>query len=248
MHNSFVRAASSVGGSNAPHSAVSVLHLDVNADRRWARQARSRGFGQEFCFVSASVCHSRNWNSRSNSFVRAASSGGGSNAPRSAVTVLHLNMNADRGWSKQARMREFRFICILGGIRPSYSWILAYVQLERINTGRNFQTGIIFKMVSKFLPDDAFFMAASKRFPCRSYYCCVSFSFGSAGIVLCNQRRMCSEYDSHRDHIWYSGLCALETQWIGMIVVSVLLSIANCSSPWRGDRSGDWITKSEIIN
>ena len=42
------------------------------------------GFGQEFFPVSASVCDSRNWNSRSNSFARAPSSGDGSNAPRSA--------------------------------------------------------------------------------------------------------------------------------------------------------------------
>ena len=41
-------------------------------------------------------------------------------------------------------------------------------------------------------------MAASQRLPCRGYYyCCVSLSFGSVGIVLRNQRRMCSEYDSH---------------------------------------------------
>ena len=54
-----------------------------------------RGFGQEFFFVSASVCDSRNWNSQSNSFVRAPSSGGGSNAPRPAVSVPHLDVNAD---------------------------------------------------------------------------------------------------------------------------------------------------------
>ena len=40
--------------------------------------------------VSASVCDSQNWNSRSNSFVRAPSSGGGSNTPRPAVSVPHL--------------------------------------------------------------------------------------------------------------------------------------------------------------
>ena len=54
-----------------------------------------RGFGLVFFFVSASVCDSRNYNSRSNSFVRAPSSGGGSNAPRPAVSVPHLDVNAD---------------------------------------------------------------------------------------------------------------------------------------------------------
>ena len=130
-----------------------------------------------------------------NSFVRAPSSGGGSNAPRPAVSVPHIDVNADRRWARQAR--NAFFFCILGGIRPSYSWILAYVELERINKGQHFQIGVISKLTSKFLPDDAFFMAASKRLPYRSYYYCVSFPSGSVGIVLCSQRRMCSEYDSH---------------------------------------------------
>ena len=48
-------------------------------------------------------------------------------------------------------------------------------------------------------------MAASKRMPYRSYYCCVSFSFGSVGIVLYNQQRMCREYDVHPDDIGDKG-------------------------------------------
>ena len=54
-----------------------------------------RGFGQDFFFVSASVCDSRYSNSRSNSFVRAPSTGDGSNAPRLAVSVPHLDVNVD---------------------------------------------------------------------------------------------------------------------------------------------------------
>ena len=54
-----------------------------------------QGFGQEFFFVSAEVCDSRNWNFRSNSFFRAPPSGGGSNAPRPAVSVPHIDVNAD---------------------------------------------------------------------------------------------------------------------------------------------------------
>ena len=60
-------------------------------------------FGQEFFFVSASVCDSRNWNSRSNRFVRAPASGGGSNAPRPAVSVPHIDVNADGCRARQAR-------------------------------------------------------------------------------------------------------------------------------------------------
>ena len=133
-------------------------------------------FGQGFFFVSATVCDSRNWDSRSNSFVRAPSSGGGSNAPRPAVSVPHLDVNADRRCARQARSAFF--FCILGGIRPSYSWILAYAELERINKGQHFKIGIISKLASKLLLDDAFFMAASKRLRYRSYYlllCVVSF-------------------------------------------------------------------------
>ena len=158
-----------------------------------------RGFGHEF-FVSASVCDSRNWNPRSNSFVRAPSSGGDSNANHPAVSVPHLDVNADRRWARQARSALF---CTLSGIiRPSYSWTLAYAELERINKGQHFQIGVISKLASKFLPDDAFSMAASNRLPCSSCYCYVSFPFGSVDIVLYNQQRMCREYDSHPDHIY----------------------------------------------
>ena len=144
-------------------------------------------------------------------------------------------------WTRKDAERHKRevlfFSCILGGIRPIYFWILAYVELERINKGQYIQSGIISKLASKFLPDDAFFMAASKRLPYRSYYkllCVVSFQlrvpFGSVGIVLYNQRRMCRQYDSHLDHIRYSGACALETSGMVMTVVSVLLSTTNCST------------------
>ena len=76
-----------------------------------------------------------------------------------------------------------------------------HVELEQINKGQRFQIGVISKLAFKLLPDDAFFMATSKCLPYRSYYCCVSFFFGSVVIVLYNQRRMCREYDSHPDHI-----------------------------------------------
>ena len=36
--------------------------------------------------------------------------------------------------------------------------------------GKHFQIGVISKLASKILPDDAFFMAASKRVPHRSYH------------------------------------------------------------------------------
>ena len=128
-----------------------------------------------------------------------------------ATTARHsikARMDAERD------KRDVRFFLYLGGIRPSYSWMLTYLELEQMNKGQHFQIGIIPKLESNFFPGFAFFMAASKRF-CPivySYYhcCCVSLPFGSVGIVLRNQRRMCSEYDSHRDRIWYSRARALE--------------------------------------
>ena len=69
---------------------------------------------RSFFFVSASVCDSRNWNSRSISFVRAPSSGGGSNAPRPAVPVPHLDVNADGCRARQAR--SCKNIACRGGI------------------------------------------------------------------------------------------------------------------------------------
>ena len=54
-------------------------------------------------FSSRPLCNSWNWNSQSNSFVRAPSSGGGSNPPRSAVSVPHLDVNADDCRAKQAK-------------------------------------------------------------------------------------------------------------------------------------------------
>ena len=56
--------------------------------------------------------------------------------------------------------------------------------------------------------------------------------------MLRNQRRICSKYDSHPDHIWYSGARALETSLTVTIAVNVLLSTTNCST-WRGESSGD---------
>ena len=68
-----------------------------------------------------------NWNSRSKSFVRTPSSGGGSNAPRPAVSVH--GRDRVRGLSETSE--KCANFCIQGGIRPSYSWILAYAELER---------------------------------------------------------------------------------------------------------------------
>ena len=46
----------------------------------------------------------------------------------------------------------------------------------------------ISKLAYKFLPDDAFFMAAFKRLPYRSYYCCVvSFRLSGYSAIITNE-------------------------------------------------------------
>ena len=103
--------------------------------------------------VSASVCDSRNWISRSNSFVRAPTSGGGSNAPRLAVSVPHNDVNEDR---RQARHSEKRvFLFYFRRYAPEFWWILAYLEFERVNKRPHFQIGVISILASKFLFDDA---------------------------------------------------------------------------------------------
>ena len=138
------------------------------------------GFGLEFIFVSTSVCDSRNWNSRSNTFVRTPSTGRRPQRP----SPCRIRSARGRGKTLSERSEKCTYLCILGGIRPSYSWILAYVELERINKGQHFQIEVISKLASKFLPDHSLSMASSKRTLYRGYYCCVSFPFGSVGIVL----------------------------------------------------------------
>ena len=139
----------------------------------------AQGFGQEFSsswpqygILEAGTC-------RSNRFVRAPFSGGGSNVPRPALSVPHLSGIRYVGRSRQARSAK---ICILGsirpsyswilacmqslneknflgGIRPSYSWILAYAELERKKTLESIylHVGIVSKIGFLFRPHNTFF-------------------------------------------------------------------------------------------
>ena len=97
-----------------------------------------QGFGQEFFFVSASVCHSRDWNSRSNSFVRAPSSGGGSNAPRPAVSVPHIDVNADGCQAIHAR--SCKSIACRGGIPEILVVSSSLQRLDDLQNWHHFKT------------------------------------------------------------------------------------------------------------
>ena len=138
-----------------------------------------RGFGQEFFSDSASVCDSRNWNSRSNSFVRAPSSGGGSNAPRPAVSVPHL---AGIGWPgsgtwAERDKREGRKFLYFGRYMPELFLDLGiYMQsLNEKNIWENiyFHLSIISKLGSSFVPTTLFAWSHLEAFGLLSYDCCV---------------------------------------------------------------------------
>ena len=65
--------------------------------------------------------------------------------PYPFCTSTRTQMGAERD------KREVRKKMYLGGIRPSYSWIIAYAELERINQRDN-----ISKLASKFFPSTLF--------------------------------------------------------------------------------------------
>ena len=94
---------------------------------------------------SAEVCDSRNWNSRSNSFVRAPPSGGGSNAPRPAVSVPHIDVNADGCRARQARS------CKNTSCRGGISEILVESQcLQRLDDLQNYHFQTVLDNVWNF--------------------------------------------------------------------------------------------------
>ena len=64
---------------------------------------------------------------------------------------------------------------ILSGLRPSYSWILAYAELERKKHIENiyFQVGIVSKLASYFVPTTLFSWSHLEAFGLLSYDCCV---------------------------------------------------------------------------
>ena len=84
--------------------------------------------------------------SGSNRFVRAPSSGGGSNAPRPALTFPHLDVNADGGSVRQARSVKN---CTRYFERYSRVILRILMYMERLmknNLARHyFQIGVIFR-------------------------------------------------------------------------------------------------------
>ena len=70
---------------------------------------------------------------RSNSFVQAPSSGGGSNAPRSVFFVPHLDVNADGGWAGQARCAQKIYF---ERYSPVTLRILTYGDVDKMKLGK----------------------------------------------------------------------------------------------------------------
>ena len=88
-------------------------------------------------FVSAQVCDSRNWNSRPNSFVRAPPSGGGSNAPRPAVSVPHIDVNAHGCRARQAK--SCKNTACRGGMSEILVASLCLQRLDDLQNWHHFQ-------------------------------------------------------------------------------------------------------------
>ena len=112
--------------------------------------------------VSASVCDSRNRNSRSNSFVRAPFPGGGSNGPRPAASVPHLpgrdRVRALAERDKREDKREARKFLYFGRYTPELFLDLGIRRSMQILNEKNnwenifFQVGIISNLASYFVP------------------------------------------------------------------------------------------------
>ena len=128
---------------------------------------------RSFYPVSASVCDSRNWNYRSNSFVRAPSSGGGSHAPRPAVSVPHLAGIGYVGWARQARSAQnFVFWAVYARVILG-SWHVQSLNKKTYKEWENiyFQVGMISKLASYFIPTTLFSWSHLEAFAllCASY-------------------------------------------------------------------------------
>ena len=109
-----------------------------------------------------------------------------------AATTARYNINTRT--DAERHKRELRFFLYFGRYTPELF----------LDLGQHIQIGIISKLESIFFPASLFSWRPRNACPIvYSYYhcCCVSLPFGSVGIVVRNQRRMCSEYDSHPDHI-----------------------------------------------
>ena len=93
--------------------------------------------------------------------------------PRALPYLIRSAPGRDRVCGLSETSEKCSNFCILGGIRPSYSWILAYAELERKKHmgKKKFHVSIISKLASYFVPHNTFFMAtpSSKRLAyCRT--------------------------------------------------------------------------------
>ena len=134
-------------------------------------QSFSGGFGQEFVRLGLSLRFSELEISVKE--LRSGAVFGGRLQRPSPCHIRSAPRRERRRMLSETSEKRF-FSCISGGVRPGYSWILGIcrLELERNKGQQLFQIGIISKFASKLLPDDAFFMTASKRLPYRSCYCC----------------------------------------------------------------------------
>ena len=135
--------------------------------------------------------------------------------------------------------RQVRFFLYFGRYTPELFLDLRICRANSNKSTDNISKLASFpKMASKFLPGDAFFMAASKRLPYRSYYCCVLLPFGSVGIVLYNQRRVCREFDTIITEIIFGIQERARWRHYELLCDGVLRSTTLCST-WGRNSPGD---------
>ena len=93
--------------------------------------------------------------SRSNRFVRAPSSEGGSNVPRPALSVWHLDVDADGCWARQARSAQKKYFRTVLSSYSSDLDVHVYGEIDNI-PGKTCQD-IISKLASYFVPKQIIF-------------------------------------------------------------------------------------------
>ena len=112
-------------------------------------------------FVSTSVLYSRNCKFSVNSLRSSVVFGG--RLQRPSPCLVRAAPDRDQVWGLSETIENLPKCCILRSDARALDCILSSAELERINHGTTFPNSILLpKLASKFLHDDAFFMAAPR--------------------------------------------------------------------------------------
>ena len=105
-------------------------------------------------------------------------------APTPLTLPYPFRTSTRTGWGGKETSETWPNICILGGIYPGYSWILACAKLEPKNMAKHFQIGIIYCLAYYFVRTAFFSWSHLEAFGLSSHYCCVVvFDTGFLGHI-----------------------------------------------------------------